>query len=210
MSRRKHMVLMQTGLIKYDSMTRAIAECREVDELKNYRDKARALELYAQQAMNRKAEAQAAEIRIRAERACKLLIREEQANGQMATREDGADLSRGTTSKKTLADVGVSRDQSSKWGGLADLSDEEFEQRLSDRRERKEVPTTDGIIGKDPDITMIDKDAFTIGAALADVIDLKDLDVEKIIQTVSERHRQSLIDETGEAITILKNLEGRL
>lgn len=75
---------MQTGLIKYDSMTRAIAECREVDELKDYRDKARALELYAQQARNRKAEAQAAEIRIRAERACKLLIREEQANGKLA------------------------------------------------------------------------------------------------------------------------------
>ena len=43
---------MQTGLIKYDSMTRAIAECREVDELKDFRDKARALELYAQQARN--------------------------------------------------------------------------------------------------------------------------------------------------------------
>ncbi len=159
---------METGLIKYDSMTRAIAECREVDELKNYRDKARALELYAQQAMNRKAEAQAAEIRIRAERACKLLIREEQANGQMATSsgdQQTGKVSSGTTPKKTLSDVGVSRDQSSKWGGLADLSDEEFEQRLSDRRERKEVPTTDGIIGKDPDITMIDKGAFAIGAA---------------------------------------------
>ena len=29
---------MQTGLIKYDSMTGAIAECREVDERKDYRD----------------------------------------------------------------------------------------------------------------------------------------------------------------------------
>ena len=94
---------------KYDSMTRAIAECREVDELKDYRDKARALELYAQQAMNRKAEAQAAEIRIRAERACKLLIREEQASGQMASQSMPGNqygASTEATPKKTLSDVG--------------------------------------------------------------------------------------------------------
>ena len=173
MSKRKHMVLIQTGLIKYDSMTRAIAECREVDELKDYRDKARALELYAQQAKNRKAEAQAAEIRIRAE----------QASGTMASQGgDRKSKSDGTT-LKTLSDVGVSNDQSAKWGGLADLPDEEFERRLSGTRERGDVPTTEGIIGKDPDITMIDKNAFAIGAALADVLDLKELDVEKIMQT---------------------------
>ena len=98
---------MQTGLIKYDSMTRAIADCREVDELKDYRDKARALELYAQQAMNRKAEAQAAEIRIRAERACKLLIREEQASGMMATNQGGDRKSQsGGVTMKTLSDGG--------------------------------------------------------------------------------------------------------
>jgi len=99
---------MQTGLIKYDSMTRAIAECREVDELKDFRDKARALDLYAQQARNRKAEAQAAEIRIRAERACKLLIREEQASGKLASKDSGPKehVSSGTTHEiKTLSDV---------------------------------------------------------------------------------------------------------
>ncbi len=45
---------------------------------------------------------------------------------------------------------------------------------------------------------------------MKDIQSGKAIDVEKIMQTVSERHRQSLVDETAEAITILKNLEGRL
>ena len=55
-------------LIKYDSMCRAIAECHAVDEVKDIRDKAMALEHYAKQAKNTDAERKAADIRLRAER----------------------------------------------------------------------------------------------------------------------------------------------
>jgi hypothetical protein len=57
----------ELGLQKYDAMCHAIAECFSVDEAKELRDKARALEVYAAQAMNTEAERKAAEIRIRAE-----------------------------------------------------------------------------------------------------------------------------------------------
>lgn len=49
-------------------MCRAIAECHSVDEVKDLHDKARALEIYAKQAMNVEAERKATEIRLRAER----------------------------------------------------------------------------------------------------------------------------------------------
>ncbi|HMF63000.1 MAG TPA: hypothetical protein VK608_02845, partial [Edaphobacter sp.] len=59
---------MNLGLVKYDAMVLAIEACERIDEVKSIIDKARALEVYAAQAMNTEAEAKAARIRIRAER----------------------------------------------------------------------------------------------------------------------------------------------
>ena len=55
-------------LVKYDAMCRAIDAAYHVDEVKDIRDKAVALETYARQAHNVEAERQACEIRLRAER----------------------------------------------------------------------------------------------------------------------------------------------
>ena len=57
-----------SDLAIYDRMCFAIAECHRVDEVKNLRDKAQALELYARQCKNTEAERQAANVRLRAER----------------------------------------------------------------------------------------------------------------------------------------------
>src|SRR5260363_402237 len=56
------------ALVRYEAMCKAIAECHRVDEAKELRDKARALEVYAQQARNREAEDKARKIRNRAQR----------------------------------------------------------------------------------------------------------------------------------------------
>ena len=42
----------ETGLIRYDAMCTAIAECFSVDEAKEIRNKAKALQVYAKEAMN--------------------------------------------------------------------------------------------------------------------------------------------------------------
>lgn len=59
---------MRNSIIIYDAMCTAIADCHRIDEVKDLRDKAMALELYAKQAKNFEAERKASEIRLRAER----------------------------------------------------------------------------------------------------------------------------------------------
>lgn len=137
-----------TGLVRYDSMCRAIAEAHQVDEVKDIRDKALALEHYARQAKNMDAERKACDIRLRAERRCGELLREQAANGGRATRESNLRVgpkSRDATSGPTLSDLGITRDQSSKWQRLAAVDETEFESALADPSEK---PTTAGIIRK--------------------------------------------------------------
>lgn len=64
------------AIANYEAMTYAIAECVRVDEVKDLRDKAMALQLYHKQARNLEAERQACNIRLRAERRVGQLLAE--------------------------------------------------------------------------------------------------------------------------------------
>jgi hypothetical protein len=111
-------------------MCLAIAECHRVDEVKDIRDRARAFEVYAKQALNLDAERKAAEIRIRAERKAGELLKEMKSGGhRQSGRGSKKAESCGTTPQ--LKDLGISKDQSSKWQQLADIPAEEFEAELT-------------------------------------------------------------------------------
>jgi hypothetical protein len=121
-------------LTRYDAMCSAIAVARRVDEIKNIRDKAVALAAYAKQAKNHDAERWAQEIRIRAERKTGQLLRET-AKAKGGKPPQAGNRSKPTTgfAPATLAELGISKDQSADWQKLAKVPNEEFEAALTDK-----------------------------------------------------------------------------
>jgi hypothetical protein len=128
-----------TNLIRYDTMCQAIAEAYEVDEVKEIRDRAAALEHYSRQAHNVEAERQCCEIRLRAERKAGELLRQmDKAKGGRPS-EKTPSVAEGVS---TLRDLGISEKQSSQWQRLAAVPEPQFEAALAG----PDKPTTNGII----------------------------------------------------------------
>jgi hypothetical protein len=138
-----------TQLVRYDAMCRAIAEALAIDEVKDIRDKARAIEMYARQALNKDAERQAIEIRIRAEKRCGEMYAEaaKAVGSDYGGRQD-LDGQRVLPSNppRTLADLGISKQQSSDWQKLAAIPREHFEADLADPMWR---PSTAGLLERE-------------------------------------------------------------
>jgi hypothetical protein len=155
-------------LVRYNAMCRAIAEAHRVDEAKEIHDQAVALEAYARQALNTDAEREATEIRLRAERKVgKLLRASPKATG---TLKRGPNLppSRATRAEtQTLAELGISYDQSSRWQKLADLSDHEFDLAIGTTTSK---PSTNGILKAtaSPERVVVSKDALWLWGRLRD------------------------------------------
>jgi hypothetical protein len=129
-------------LARYDAMCRAIEAAYEVDEVKEIRDQAIALETYARQARNVEAERRACEIRLRAERKAGKL------SAELARSPGGRPAktppTMGRVSKAdSLHKAGVSPKQAENWERLAAVPEQEFEAALADRTVKT---TTNGII----------------------------------------------------------------
>jgi hypothetical protein len=155
-----------SALVKYEAMLHAIALAYEVDEVKDIRDKAAALEHYARQANNIEAERQATEIRLRAERkAGQLLAQMEKNKGGGDRKSDHR--SYGTTGdQQTLASLGISRDQSSQWQKLGAVPDNEFDQAMKEA----ERPTTNGMLRatQEPKVNPVSGEALWLWGRLDD------------------------------------------
>jgi hypothetical protein len=164
-----------TALIRYDAARKAIAAAHRVDEAKKIRDKAEAVRTYARLAGDLDMQNMACEIRLRAERrAGQLLLEMEKNPGTRGTgrpRKDGTKFERSNTTTAhppKLEEIGISKDQSSKWQRLALLVDEvTFEKALVQAREKngelsnaallreiREIATPTEVL-TDPDVNVV-------------------------------------------------------
>jgi hypothetical protein len=140
---------MTQALIKYEAACYAIAECVRVDEVKEWADKAAAMQAYGRMAKDQTLQAQAAEIRIRAERRLGELITAQKAEGGLNRGAAGLGINQHTpkevpslatrapqTRAPALAEAGISYDLSSRAQRLAAVPEQVFEAELAAKRER--------------------------------------------------------------------------
>ena len=139
---------MTAALVNYNAARKALALAHRVDEVKSIRDKAMAMQLYAKQAKDTELIDYATDIRLRAEqRAGELLSEMEKAKGtrgqlrgkRKATSKgkgkgkgsSGGNKARSPEETKTLAELGITKRESSDWQKLAQMPEEEFEAKVA-------------------------------------------------------------------------------
>ncbi len=138
---------MSTQLIKYEAACRALAECKSVDEVKTWADKAAAMQAYGRMAKDKTLEVDAAEIRIRAERRMgEMLAESKLQKGGRPAKKTGRD-ERPVSKTPTLAEVGISKDLSSRAQKLAAVPEAEFEAELAAKRERDQEKAHEALTG---------------------------------------------------------------
>jgi phage N-6-adenine-methyltransferase len=125
------------SLVRYETACRAIAEAKSVDEVLHIRGESEMLRAYARQANNKTLEADAAEIRLRAERRLGELIRAQKETvglntdsrlvGPSTTRQDD---------RPTLAEAGIDKHLADRARKAAAMSEPDFEAKVERDRDR--------------------------------------------------------------------------
>jgi N6-adenosine-specific RNA methylase IME4 len=123
-----------TALIKYEAARRALAEAKRIDEVKEIRDKAVAIQAYARQAKDTTLIEHATDIRLRAERRAGEMLAEIEKNKGAISGKTGRKGKPVLDSKPKLKDLGVTKTQSSRWQKLAAIPEKQFEDVVADAR----------------------------------------------------------------------------
>ena len=120
----------QTGLAKYDAARYALSVAVKVDEVKDIRDKAAAMAAYARQAQDKELLQWATEIKVRAERRAGQMLAEMELKPGVKSIGNVA-----VPIPQTLDEIGISKNQSSRWQKLASVSNEKFEEAVAAAKE---------------------------------------------------------------------------
>lgn len=153
-------------LAVYDRMCTAIADCHRIDEVKDMRDKARALEVYAKQAQNVDAERKATEVRLRAERRTGELLSELQKAPGKRTDKPQATVATGSAYRAAIEAAGIPERTATRYQQLANVPAPVFEQAL---RSPQAKPTTNGILRAANGATRMDDGSLWLWGRLRDV-----------------------------------------
>lgn len=131
------------ALKRIDAARRALAEAKSVVDVKTIRDKAAAIEHYLrQQAGCEEAAADAAELKLRAERRLGELLKEtvNHKGGRPEKRSQTVTVSNGKLPN------GVSKMQSSRWQRVAAVPESAFEEEIARAKSKSEPPTRGAVI----------------------------------------------------------------
>jgi len=134
-----------SDLVKYDAACRAVAEAASIDEAKEFRDQSEAMRAYARQAKNKQMEAQAAEIRFRAERRIgELMAAQKDAGHLRPGNPDGFAVANGSernplVKPPTLEEVGIDKKTADRARKYAAIPEQEFNGIVGEWRERVEA-----------------------------------------------------------------------
>lgn len=155
-----------TNISLYDNAKYWIAQYEAVDEVKEYRDKAAAIQAYAKQANDYELERKAAHARVRAERRAGELLKEQEKakGGEQYHRSSSATSAQPLP---TLTEIRITKDQSSKWQQLANVPEDEFEKAL----ESSPTPSAHSILKSrktDPPPKRMDETALYLWGRLVD------------------------------------------
>ena len=133
-------------LMHFNKARQELELAKNIDEVKDIRDKAEALRAYAKQAgYSLEMQNQCAEIKIRAERKAGEMLAETELNkgGRPAEKTSNTMLQ---VNDQTLSDLGIERIQSHRWQKIASIPEDKFEERIDEIVKAKEELTTVGFI----------------------------------------------------------------
>jgi hypothetical protein len=115
------------NLIKYDAACRAVAEAKAVDEVKEIRNQAIAMQEYARQSKNKELEADALEIRMRATRRLGEMMDKGKNDRAPLGRKEKRVFEKPFVPKPTLEEAGIDKNLAHQARSLASMSDRQFE-----------------------------------------------------------------------------------
>jgi N6-adenosine-specific RNA methylase IME4 len=149
---------MSVSLIKYDAARKALAEAHRVDEVKDIRDRALAMRVYAKQAKDTDLINHATDIRLPAERQAGELLAEMKEKGER--KKSGDNQHGGSNSENlppSLSELGVTKIQSHRWQKLAELDEDEFEEKV-EQAKRRQVSTLEGLAKPDKAVARVERE----------------------------------------------------
>jgi hypothetical protein len=131
-----------TVLTHFDRARRELELAATIDEVKKIRDQAEALRLYARQSrLSLEMQNRCAEIRIRSERRAGEMLRERDRHPPGPSKQD---RSHDGTQPPRLEDLGITKNQSSRWQLIASIPEEQFENRVDSLKTNgKELTSTE-------------------------------------------------------------------